>query len=68
MCSISTTRIRIRKWINRPYRIHTSISLIVDEAGSFAETVVLRVYITSIAVIATEILALKCSGLKYKVT
>ena len=47
--------------------IQMSMNLIVDVTGSFEATELLRVYITSIAVIETGILVLKCSLLKNKV-
>ena len=44
-----------------------SMNLIVDVIGSFEATELLRVYITSIAVMETGMLVLKCSLLKNKV-
>ena len=54
--------------MNNPYRIQTSTNLILDVWGSFEDTELFRVYMTSIAVMATGIAVLKCSALKYKVT
>ena len=66
-CSIRTRRMRIRKWRNKPKIIQISINLIVAVCGSLEAMEWLRVYITSIAVIATGILVLKCSLLKNSV-
>ena len=67
-CSITTRRIIIKKWRNNPKMIQMSMNLIVDVCGSFEATELLRVYITSMAVMATGMLVLKCSLLKYKVS
>ena len=67
-CSIRTKRTRIKKWMNNPYKIQISMNLMLDVCGSFEEMELLRVYMTNMAVIATGMLVLKCSALKYRVT
>ena len=63
-CSMRMRRTRMMKCRKWPYMIHTSINLIIEVCGSFEDTVWFRVYITSIAVMATGMLTLKCSCLK----
>ena len=50
-------------WLN-PNRSQISINFTYDVGGSLAEMDWLRVYMTSMEVIATGILVLKCSDLK----
>ena len=58
----------MKKWMNNPYKIQISMNLMLDVCGSFEEMELLRVYMTNMAVIATGMLVLKCSALKYRVT
>ena len=66
-CSIRTCRIRMKNMRNSPKKIQISMNLMLAVFGSLAAMELLRVYITSIAVIAIGTLVLKCSLRKYKV-
>ena len=54
----------ITKGRRRPKRSQTSMSFMYAVAGSFEETDWLRVYMTSMLVMAIGMLVLKCSFLK----